>query len=118
MAAFVAHQEPPEVSQPSEGPLHLPTLRVVGSDFYRSPSLGTLPRTTLVCRNGRFDSLRTQPLPEVLAVVSLVGDQLFWTLLRPAPSSSRHAHRLEGKNRTRGARLPNGIQCAAHTGCR
>jgi len=40
MASLVAHQEPPDVSQPSEGPFHLPTLRVAWSGFPGRPSLG------------------------------------------------------------------------------
>lgn len=40
MAALVAHQEPPDVFQLSEGPFHLSTLRVAWFAFHRLPELG------------------------------------------------------------------------------
>jgi hypothetical protein len=93
--ALVAHQQPSEVPQPGEGPLHPPTLRVARTDIHRTPSPRTFPRTSFVGWDGRLDALRAQPPPEALAIVSFVSDQLFRSLPRPAPSSSGHPHRLE-----------------------
>src|ERR671911_665811 len=50
----------------------------------RSRSRSRSPRAKLVRGDRRLDALRAQPFPEAPAVVGLVGDQLFGTLLWPA----------------------------------
>jgi hypothetical protein len=92
---LVTCQQPSEAAKPSEGSLHLPTLRVTRTGLHGPTSFRGFSWAPLVGGDSGFDSPTAQPAPEVLTVVGLVGDQLLRSLLRTPSSCARDPHGFE-----------------------
>ncbi len=91
--AIPAHNQAPEVAQPSKGSLDFPPP-AVASEFPAILPLGLFPISPM-----RADQLNLpgfQPLSQRITVVGLVGDQSPHALARPAPAPTRHLHLLKG----------------------
>jgi hypothetical protein len=65
---LVTCQQPSEAAKPSEGSLHLPTLRVTRTGLHGPTSFRGFSWAPLVGGDSGFDSPTAQPAPEVLTV--------------------------------------------------
>jgi len=89
---IIAHQQPPEITQPSKGAFDFPTMAITSQ---RASIVERGFATARAMRTDEQDAAVEQALAQRVAVVGAVGDDAQGPFLRPSSSATRHGDAIQ-----------------------